>query len=73
MSKMSITYEFDTIEDSYEITSILRSKDYRMVLFDIDNILRASLKHDDKICENEYFCDYLETLRARINELDIYE
>lgn len=73
MTKVTITYEMDSIEDSYDITSILHAKDYRMVLLDIDNSLRGAMKHDDKICENDYFYDYLESLRAIINELDIYE
>jgi len=73
MTKMTITYELDVDEDSYDITTILRAKDYRMVLYDIDSSLRGAMKHDDKICENEYFYDYLESLRRMIGEVTFYD
>jgi len=73
MSKIIITHEFDNVEDALAIKAVLNGEKYHSLLWELDQDLRMKIKHDDKICENEYFCDYLETLRARINELDIYE
>lgn len=66
---MTITYELDPVEDSYDVTTLLRAKDYRFLLMDIDQNIRGALKHDDKICADDYFYDYLENLRRMISEV----
>ena len=73
MPKMTISYELDTIEDSYDIKTITNAGIYRSVLYAIDDSLRGAMKHDDKICENEYFYEYLESLRSMINEVTYYD
>jgi len=68
MPKMTITYELDTIEDSYDIQTLLHASGYRSVLQELDQHIRMTTKHDDSEWLTEKALDYLDALRTMIHE-----
>lgn len=73
MSKVTITYEFESPIEDYDIESILRAREYRRILQDVDEELRQALKHNDAISKNMPVFLFLERLRLTIAEVPLYE
>jgi hypothetical protein len=46
--------EFDLPQEEYEHKMALWGTDYMLVLWELDNWLRAILKYDDNISDDEY-------------------
>lgn len=52
--KVKIEYEFDSIQDEFEMKAIQTAIDFKFAIMDFDNILRDIIKHNsDSISEKE--------------------
>ena len=66
MAKVTVTHQFDYYEERDELRDLMRWRDARYVLHEIDQDLRSKLKHGN----NEWLTDeaqvFLEDLRSKI-------
>jgi len=73
MSKITITHEFDSIEEQEELKVLMRASMSYGVLWDIDQKLRGVLKYGEhKWLENHDVQNYLQSLRDEIHESGVF-
>jgi hypothetical protein len=61
-----ITLEFDTNEEAEDIRTALDGYKYKLVLWDLDQHLRAEVKYNDKLSPEVYEC--YDKLREKMRE-----
>lgn len=66
MAKVRINYEFDFFEEQDSLKQLIASQEAHRVLYDLDQQLRSTLKHDDSDWINGEAVVYLEHLRDQI-------
>jgi hypothetical protein len=62
-----ITLEFDTNEEAEDIRTALDGYKYKLVLWDLDQYLRAEVKYNEKLSPEVY--EYYDKLREKMREL----
>ena len=63
-----VIFEFDSFEEAEEIRTSLDGYKYKLVVWDLDQHLRAEVKYNEKLPSE--VADYYEKLREKISDLE---